>query len=79
MVRRKIAGAVLAAGLLAGAVVGGAATSASAATHWSGNYATKKACELARISHHDYGQPTSACYSSYDRNGRLSYYFYWYS
>ncbi|WP_136517609.1 MULTISPECIES: hypothetical protein [Cellulomonas] len=66
------------AGVLAGVFVGGA-TSASAATHWSGNYPTKAACDRARIAHHDYGQRTTTCSVSYDRAGNRSYFFHWFS
>lgn len=76
--RNKITSVVLA-GILAGGVSVGAATSASAATHWSGNYRTLAACNDARRSHADYGQATTSCYKSYDQRGRLSYHFYWYS
>lgn len=76
--RRKFASTVLATVVATGIAVGVAATPAAAAAHWSGNYSTKASCNLARLAHEDYGQPTTPCYSSYDRNGNLSYHFYWY-
>lgn len=75
--RRKITSALLTAGVLTGLLVSGA-TSASAASHWSGNYKSLKSCNTARIAHEDYGQPTTPCYSSYDRNGTKLWHFYWY-
>lgn len=78
MLRRKTARLALA-GALAGTIAIAGASAASAATHWSGNYSTLKACEAARTAHADYGQSSTPCYKSYERNGSVTYYFYWFS
>lgn len=56
----------------------GAATTASAASHWSGNYPTLQKCNLGRLAYQDYGYRTSACYKDVERSGKVTYHFYWY-
>ena len=75
--RRKITSVLVGVGLAGAMIVGGAST-ASAATHWSGNYPTLSKCNLGRLAYQNYGYRTSSCYKSSGPSG-TSYHFYWYS
>ena len=75
--RPKIASAVLAAAVLTGTLVGGAATSASATTGWSGNYSSLKACNAGRVYYLDVAQNPTPCYQSRNQYG-TSYHFYYF-
>jgi len=64
--------------MLTGTFVVGAATSASAGVwHWVGA-STLTECNRTRGYFIDQAISTTPCYKDYNRNGTVSYHFYWY-
>ena len=74
--RRKIAGAVLAAGMLTGTFVGATATSASAATQ-SKAYSNQSDCDFARGVYSADRYYVTICYKYSDRYGTSYRFYYW--